>query len=240
MKLNRLFLPVFAVVLAGLDFWHVSSEDGARFLVDDSYAVERKKTEAMTAMCRKYSAVTPLAVSLRGKTLSVQGANAGVGSHAKQALPNSAVFVNGIVEDQPGYEAPTFVRSGPPADAFIVKVEERAVEEADKDNKPESGRRSVPASYHVVTVLDPTGTMIGQWQGFLNNSCPVAANRKVSLSAFFASKRTEVEYDLGRERRSRQLAMEIATVKTRYVARPEDFTVPASMPGCSATLIVEN
>lgn len=43
-----------------------------------------------------------------------------------------------------------------------------------------------------------------------------------------------------RSRTFQELQFDISTAKSKYVARPEDFSIPASMPACTAALVKEN
>jgi hypothetical protein len=247
MNINRLFIIVFFATLGAIAFWQIMDEAMVNVYWNVYQVPSQKKSQEKQAqtrsICEKYSAVAPLVTPLKGKVISLQGTATGgtisqIASLARQALPGTPVFANGTIEERVGFDMPTFVRTGIPADAVVVNVATRFVditEEQKGENKVEG--------VQTVVVADSTGKKLGQWQGFIYGSCAnVSAPGQVSLAAFFASQRSGSGSVLASSRTPpyQELQFDIQSNKTKQVARPEDFNTPASMPGCAASLIKES
>lgn len=246
MNLARLFILIFIAISGGIAFWQISDEATALFHWSPYQMPAQKTTQErqtqVTNNCQKYSAVAMLGVPLKGKVIAINGAVSNstinqIASVIKQALPGTPVFVNGTLEERFGFDIQTFVRTGVPADAVVITVTERNVDTTG-DQKRETPNEIV----QTVVVSDGAGKKIGQWQGFMNGACAGNSARQTSLGAFIASQRFESNRVSASSRTSsfQDLQFDIQATKTKQVARPEDFLVPTSMPGCMAELIKEN
>lgn len=232
--------------LGATAFWQVTDQDNLKLYWNSYQQTSLKKQPGdrkptPPSLCQRYSAITPLGVSLKGKIISVKGINDGgfagqVASLAKQALPETPVFANGILEQRVDQGALSFIRTDVPPDAITVSVTTRQIEQS----ADQSGGNT-PGHFEIVTVSDSTGQKLGQWQGFMSGQCGGSQETgQNSLLAFLASQRPGLARITRRSPAFQELQFEVSTVKTKHVARPEDFSVPASMPACTAALVKDN
>lgn len=245
MRIGQRFILLFVATLGVTAFGLTLHEETMqRSFAFQSQLIHQEKNAQATSMCKQYSSITPLSVSLKGKAISIQGADSyavsQVAGYARAALPGTPIFASGEYIESIGYGFPVFVRTGAPADAIVVKVNAQQVVTGKeiKSPIPRSGEQNL-----TVTVIDSAGKMLGEWKGFTGGDCYSYYGRnRTPLDAFFASKRSMVSYQLDKQRTPlyQDLQFEIQATHTNQVARPADFSIPASMPGCEASLIQES
>ncbi len=246
MRIGQRFILLFVATLGVTAFGlTLHDETMQRSISFQRQSIYQEKNAQTTSMCKKYSSIMPLSVSLKGKAISIQGADSfavsQIAGYARGALPGTPVFANGEYIESIGYGFPAFVRTGAPADAILVKVSAQQVETGtvEKSQILQSGERGM-----TVTVTDSAGNMLGEWKGVMGGECYNYYGRnQAPLDAFFASKRSMVSFQLDRKFTSpyQDLQFEIqATHNSNQVALPGDFSTPASTLGCEASLIQEN
>jgi hypothetical protein len=236
MRLGRAFMLCAFAALAAIGVWQMSGDEGRAMVLAYSrhspQQQQRQQQDEMAALCRAHSSVTPLAVKLEGRVVSVQGSTRSgqIAAYVRQALPGARVFVDGSLEERIGFDAPTYLRTGAPGDAIVIRASEQQLP------RKEGGRRA-PPTVHEVTVLDPSGGTLGRWQGFLTG-CPSSGPRDpLPFTSFLASRRAGAPAMPDRRPAREEIPFEVLTEKARHVARPEDFTLPVSSPQCQASLV---
>jgi len=237
LKVGRLFLQATLVALCVIGVWQVADEERrAIFQAYDARTTQvRDQQTQAEALCRKFSTVKPLTLPLDGKAIALESAPGAreVAGYVRQALPGARVFVQGVLEEQLGYDLPTVVRGNPPADAVVLRASERKL----PDEEAAGVSRGIGHLLEL-TIVDHLGNQLGYWQGFPGGTCSSARNL-VPLQAFLASKGAGAVVLPSSYRKWQDLKVDVFAAKAKRTARPEDFSTPISNPRCQATLVTQ-